>query len=159
MKPPRYKVVLKRKEKKMLYEMINTGVHPARQIRRARILLELNELRKNQQPPKYRPTYETIAYNCGVSVTTVQSILKQYINEGIESVLKRKKRKTPPIPPIVTGEIEARIIALACGTPPAGYAGWTLRLLESKVVELGIVEKISDTTIGRVLKKQNSNLI
>ncbi|WP_051949478.1 helix-turn-helix domain-containing protein [Methylosinus sp. PW1] len=57
------------------------------------------------------------------------------------------------------GETEARLIALACSTPPDGYARWTLRLLEEKVVELGIVERASDNTIGRVLKKTFSNRI
>jgi transposase len=159
MKRSIYKVVLTRKEKKMLHEIINTGVRPAKQIRRARILLELDALRKSQNiTPKYRPTYQAIANKCEVSVTTVQAILKQYVDEGLESTLSRKKRQIPPTPSIVTGDIEARIIAVACGKPPEGYNRWTLRLLESKVVELGILEKISDTTIGRVLKKLNLSL-
>ena len=158
MKKPIYKVVLSRRDKKMLYEIINTGVRPARQIRRARILIELDELRKCNLGPKYRPTYQSIANSCGVSVTTVQAILKQYVEEGIESTIKRKKRKDPPTASIVTGDIEARIIALACGEPPTGYTRWTLRLLENKVVGLGIINKISDTTICRVLKKRNLSL-
>lgn len=159
MKRSIYKVVLSRRDKKMLYEIINTGIRPARQIRRARILLELDALRKSNLGPKYRPTYQSVANRCDVSVTTVQAVLKQYVEEGIESTITRKRRNEPPTAPIVTGAIEARIIALACGKPPAGYARWTLRLLESKVVELGIIDKISDTTIGRVLKKQNLSLI
>ncbi|MDR2689308.1 MAG: helix-turn-helix domain-containing protein, partial [Azoarcus sp.] len=65
----------------------------------------------------------------------------------------RKKRETPPVAPIATGDTEARIIALACGEPPKGFSRWTLRLLEEKIVELGIVDHISDNTIGRLLKK------
>ena len=159
MKSPTYKVVLSRKHKKMLYEIINKGVHPARKIRRAKIVLGLDALRKDTGPQKYRATYETIAYNCGVSETTVQTIARQFVEEGIEATLTRKKRQTPPTAPIVTGDIEARIVALACSSPPQGYSRWTLRLLEKKVVELGIIDKISDTTIGRTLKKQNLSLI
>jgi hypothetical protein len=55
--------------------------------------------------------------------------------------------------------VEARIIALACGNPPKGFSRWTLRLLETKTVELGIVDHISDNTIGRLLKKHRLNLI
>ena len=68
--------------------------------------------------------------------------------------MTRKKRATPPVPPMFDGGEEARLVALACSPPPEGHAGWSLRLLENKVVELRIVEQASDNTIGRVLKKQ-----
>jgi hypothetical protein len=63
------------------------------------------------------------------------------------------------VPPIFDGEKEAKLIALACSKPPKGRTRWTLRLLEDKVVELGIVERASDSTIGRVLKKPLSSRI
>jgi hypothetical protein len=68
----------------------------------------------------------------------------------------RKRRATPPVPRIFDGEKEAKLIALACSQPPKGHAKWTLRLLESKVVELNIVDRASDNTIGRVLKKKQA---
>ena len=58
------------------------------------------------------------------------------LDEDHEVDLTHKKRETPPIKPIVTGDVEALLIALACSNPPDGYARWTLRLLEKKVVEL-----------------------
>jgi hypothetical protein len=64
-----------------------------------------------------------------------------------------KQRATPPVARIFDGETEARLIALACSSPPEGYARWSLRLLETRVVELNIVDRASDSTIGRVLKK------
>jgi hypothetical protein len=74
------------------------------------------------------------------------------VKEGIDRVLNRKKRETPPVQAKVTGEIEAKIIALSCGEPPAGYGRWTLRLLEERSkVELGV--ELSDSTIWWVLKK------
>jgi hypothetical protein len=79
------------------------------------------------------------------------------VNEGIEAVITRKKRKTPPVPAIFDGEKEAKLIALAGSPPPAGHAGWSLRLLEHKVGELKIVDQASDNTIGRVLKKTLSS--
>ena len=70
--------------------------------------------------------------------------------------MSRKKRSSPPSR-IFDGAAEARLIALACSQPPEGYTRWSLRLLEKRVVELGIVESASDTPIHRVLKKTRSN--
>jgi hypothetical protein len=70
-------------------------------------------------------------------------------------VLSRKQRATPAVPAIFDGEKEAKLIALACSKPPKGRTRWTLRLLENKVVELGIVDRASDSTIGRTLKKNS----
>src|SRR3954464_5064248 len=70
-----------------------------------------------------------------------------------EAVLSRKPRAMPAVARIFDGEREAKLIALACSKPPKGRARWTLRLLENKVVELGIVDRASDSTIGRTLKK------
>src|SRR6266481_8468850 len=73
--------------------------------------------------------------------------------EGFEAVLSRKPRAMPAVARIFDGEKEAKLIALAWSKPPKGRARWTLRLLENKVVELGIVDRASDSTIGRTLKK------
>ncbi|MDR1636334.1 MAG: helix-turn-helix domain-containing protein [Treponema sp.] len=79
------------------------------------------------------------------------------MKEGLERVINRKKRETPPVAAKVTGEIEAKIIALSCGEPPEGYSRWTLRLMEERSkVELGV--ELSDTTIGGVLKKNTPEI-
>ena len=83
-------------------------------------------------------------------------VLRTYATQGLDAVLNRKKRATPPTPPIFDGEKEAKLIALACSKPPEGCARWTLRLLEDKLVELDIVAR--DNTIGRVLKKTRFSL-
>src|SRR3984893_8462218 len=84
---------------------------------------------------------------------------KQWAQGGTDAVLNRKQRATPPVPRIFDGEKEARLIALACSQTPEGRTKWTLRLLESKVVNLNIVNHASDNTIGRFLKKMRSSLI
>src|SRR6516162_7664017 len=89
----------------------------------------------------------------------VYRVRKQLVEEGFEAVLSRKPRATAAVPRIFDGEKEAKLIALACSKPPQGYVRWTLRLLENKVVELGIVDRASDSTIGRTLKKTVSNPI
>jgi hypothetical protein len=93
------------------------------------------------------------------SASMLYRVRKQLVEEGFEAVLSRKQRATPAVPPIFDGEKEAKLIALACSKPPKGRARWTLRLLENKVVELGIVERASDSTIHRTLKKTVSNRI
>jgi hypothetical protein len=89
------------------------------------------------------------------SASMVYRVRKQLVEEGFEAVLSRKQPARPAIPPIFDGEKEAKLIALACSKPPKGRVRWTLRLLESKVVELNIVDRASDSTIGRVLKKHS----
>ena len=89
----------------------------------------------------------------------IYRVRKQLGEEGIEAVLSRKPRAAPAIPKIFDGEKEAKLIALACSEPPKGRARWTLRLLENKVVELNIVDRASDSTIGRTLKKTSSSRI
>jgi len=74
------------------------------------------------------------------------------VEEGLEAALARKTQSTSQ-PRIFDGEKEAKLIALACSEPPEGYARWSLWLLEKRVVELGIVDQASDSTIGRTLKK------
>lgn len=78
-------------------------------------------------------------------------VRKQLVEEGLEAVLSGKQRATPAVPPIFDGEKEAKQIAQACSKPPKGRARWTLRLLETKVVELGIVDRASASTIGWTL--------
>jgi Homeodomain-like domain len=87
------------------------------------------------------------------SVSMVYRVRKQLVEEGFEAVLSRKSRATPAVARIFDGEKKTKLIALACSKPPKGRARWTLRLLENKVVELNIVDRASDRTIGHTLKK------
>ncbi len=89
----------------------------------------------------------------------VYRVRKQLVEEGLDAVLSRKQREMPAVARIFDGEREAKLIALACSKPPKGYARWTLRLLENKVVELGVVDRASDSTIWRTLKKTRSSPI
>jgi transposase len=89
---------------------------------------------------------------------TVANLRERLVKEGIESALNRKPSKTPPRQRIIDGEVEAKLIALRCGEPPAGQARWTLRLLADIAVELEIVPAISHETLRQVLKKTNSNV-
>jgi transposase len=98
-----------------------------------------------------------VAARCGVSDVTVYQTIKDFCEKGMVETLSFKKRENPTNPPIVSGEKEARLIALACGTPPEGYSRWTIRLLADKAVELDIFPRISRETIRTVLKKLSLN--
>ena len=146
-----YKVELNEEEKKQLKQIVSKGKAPAKKIIRSNILLATNDKRE----PKI--TMREVAEIYGVSTTTVNEVRKSYAERGIEGTINRKKRDTPPVAAKITGEIEAKIIALSCSEPPAGYNRWTLRLLTSRVVELGYIESIGRTSVNEVLKKMNSS--
>lgn len=104
-------------------------------------------------------TQKEIAIRCGVCPDTVHILMKDFNIHGLDYCLRECIRETPSNPPIVTGEKEARIIALACGSAPDGRSRWTVRLLAEKVVELNIMETVSHETIRTTLKKHNLSLI
>jgi hypothetical protein len=149
MKGKKYYVRLTEPERKRLLEITEKGIRPARQIARANILLHLDENGTGKLPGEQ----EAIARQCGCGTALVYRVSKQYEREGIDRVLKRKVRQTPPVPPVVTGEAEAEIIALCCGEPPEGYSRRALRLLGSRAAEPGIAEHISAPAVGKILKK------
>lgn len=150
----RYVVRLSADERERLEALIRKGKSPAQRLLKARILLkaDVSEGGEGWSDSRIIKALET-------SVSMVYRVRKQLAEEGLEAVLSRKQRATPAVPPIFDGEKEAKLIALACSKPPKGRARWTLRLLETKVVELGIVERASDSTIQRALKKTLSSPI
>jgi transposase len=98
-----------------------------------------------------------IAAALDTSIATVERTRRQLVEEGFEAVLARKYNPSSAPPRIFDGVAEAKLIALTLSPAPEGFARWSLRLLEEKVVELNIVVKTSDNTIGRTLKKTFSN--
>jgi transposase len=96
-----------------------------------------------------------IAQRVGVDPQTITNVATVYAQRGgdVVATIQRKKRLTPPVEPKVTGEVEARSIALACSTPPPGHARWSLRLLERQVQLAQDIPDMDHPTIGKVLKK------
>ena len=148
----KYVIELSNQEKIRLMEIVKKGNSPARTILRANILLA-----SDKQNDRYM-TVSEIANAYRTTPTTVQTVRASYCKKGLEATITRKKRETPPIPAKVTGEVEAHVIALACGQPPEGYSKWTLRLLANKTVELGYIKSISHVTVSTILKKTNLSL-
>jgi len=150
----RYVVRLSADEREQLEALIRKGKSPAQRLLKARILLkaDVSGAGEGWSDSRIIKALET-------SPSMVYRVRKQLVEEGFEAVLSRKQRATPAVARIFDGEKEAKLIALACSKPPKGRVRWTLRLLENKVVELGIVDRASDSTIGRALKKTLSSPI
>ena len=150
----RYVVRLSADEREQLEALIRKGKSPAQRLLKARILLkaDVSGAGEGWSDSRIIKALET-------SPSMVYRVRKQLVEGGFEAVLSRKQRATPAVARIFDGEKEAKLIALACSKPPKGRARWTLRLLENKVVELGIVDRASDSTIGRALKKTLSSPI
>lgn len=146
----KYVVKLSDDERSRLNDLIGKGKSPAKILLKARILLkaDASEAGSGWSDSRIIEALET-------SVSMVYRVRRQLVEEGFEAVLVRKQRATPAVQRIFDGEKEAKLIALACSRPPSGRARWTLRLLEEKVVELNIVDRASDNTIGRTLKKMS----
>jgi poly-gamma-glutamate capsule biosynthesis protein CapA/YwtB (metallophosphatase superfamily) len=149
----RYVVKLSDEERERLNTLIRMGKHPARQLTRARILLKADASEGGEAWSDSQ-----IATALDTSIDTVARTRQQMVEEGFDSVLVRKHSPASARPRIFDGAAEAKLIALACSAPPKGRKRWTLQLLEEAVVELNIVERASDNTIGRTLKKTRSSL-
>jgi putative transposase len=132
-----------------LEKLTRTGTSKARVITRAKILL-LADTNQNQ-----KQTRKDIAQLTQTSVPTVSRICNRYAVEGLHAALEEKPR--PGAIPKITGEIEAKIMLLACSEPPKGAARWTLSLLKNQVVAEGLLSSVGRTTLGDRLKKMKLN--
>ena len=151
-KPKYYPVKLTAKERKELSAIMGKDGYSAQQRKRASILLALDE---SQGAAKEQAD---IACVLKTSTVTIYKVSKEFFDKGLEKTIARKKRATPPVEPKVDGKVEARIIQMACSKAPDGHARWTLRLLEDRVAEIDDLPNLSDTTIGRLLKKRRLSL-
>jgi transposase len=142
-----YVVKLKGRERLELDRKISAGRESARVLARTRVLLKCDD----------GCTDEEAAEAVGVSVGTVQRTRKRFCVEGLAAL---RDHPQPPRPEKrkIDGAAEARLVTLACSTPPDGREGWTMQLLADSMVRLKYVEgAVSDETIRRVLKKTRSN--
>jgi len=147
-------IMLDDAQRQELEAFAKKGVHSARLITRAKAILALDRSNK-----KDHLRIGKICEQVGLSREAINTIRKEFLSSpSVGEFLTRKKRETPPVPPKVTGEVKAHIIALVCSEPPKGYARWTLQLLADKSVELKYIDSITDMTVWRLLKKRNISL-
>jgi transposase len=148
----KYVVKLSAEEREQLDCAIRGGKHPAQRLTKARILLKADAGEAGEGWSDSR-----IAKALDTSLATIARTRQQLVEEGFDAVLTRKHSPNSARPRIFDGAAEAKLIALALSEPPKGRARWTLSLLEDEVVELNIVARASDNTIGRTLKKTASS--
>ena len=145
-------VELNATERARLDTLISKGKAPAKMLLKARILLKADAA---EGGPGWLDA--RIVEALDTNLTMVSRVREKLVTEGLDAVLTRKKRETPPVPAIFDGERQAKLTALACSAPPEGFARWTIRLLAEHVVERKIVETAHFNTVGRALKKTSSN--
>jgi hypothetical protein len=148
----KYVVRLSAEERNQLNDLIRSGKRSAQLLTKARILLKADVSDAGEGWSD-----SAIAGALDTSIANIERTRRQLVEEGFAAVLRRKYNPNSAPPRIFDGVAEARLIALTLSPAPEGYARWSLRLLEEKVVELNIVGKASDNTIGRMLKKTFSN--
>ena len=150
-RPIKFVIRLTSEKRTRLEGMIHCGKGAVNSALKARILLKADVSENGSSWSD-----ERISEALKTNLSTVLRTCRQFVEVGLDVALSRKKSSWSP-PRTFDGEAEAKLIALTCSEPPKGHTHWTLRLLEKRVVDLGIVEAASDTTIYRVLKKNEFN--
>lgn len=143
----KFVVRLSEEERRDLKELISKGSTQAYRIKHANILLKADS-----GGPAWKD--ERIAEAFGCHLGTVRNVRRRLIEGGLEAALARKPQARPSRARILDGRGEARLITLACSTPPEGRGSWTLELLAQGLVRLNVVERISYETVRRTLKKR-----
>ena len=131
-------------ERTQLETLLKQGSLPARKFKRILALLELDRGR----------TFTEVAQTVGVTIQSVSIWAGKYREMGLTGL---DDKPIPGRPTTISGEERAKVTALACSEAPEGHSQWSLRLLAEKAVELELVEEISHTHVGRILKKTDSS--
>ena len=142
----KYIVRLTDAERESLNQIVAKLKGSSQKVRKAQVLLKADV-----DGPGWTDAKIADAFGCRTK--TVENIRERLVTKGFEATLEGGKRLEPPCPKRLDGKQEAALIALRLGTPPPGFANWTLRLLAEQVVVLEIAETISHETVRRTLKK------
>jgi transposase len=137
----KYHVTLTDEEREQLRKLTSKGKVSVRKLKRVQILLAADAGEIDAD----------IAAVLGIAVTTVERIRKRFVEGGVTFALEEKPR--PGGQTKLDGEGEAVLVALACSEPPKGRSAWTMQLLADRIVELVVVDSLSDETVRQRLKK------
>ncbi len=148
----KYVVTLTAEERQELQALIRAGKASALRLARARVLLKADAADGGPAWPD-----ERIAEALDIGLATVARVRQRFVELGVAAALERRKQTRPSRLRKLDGRAEAKLIALACSAPPAGRTAWTLQLLAGRLVELRVVDAVSDETVRRVLKKTRSS--
>jgi hypothetical protein len=147
----KYRVTLTAEERGHLEQTVSVGKAAARKLTHARILLLADT-----SPGKGQPDLD-IVKALGVGLRTVERVRKRLVTEGFAAALDHKPQPPRPDKIKIKGDVEQRLVRLACGDPPEGRCHWTLPLLADELVALGVVEAVSTETVRQALKKTTFN--
>ena len=148
----KYIVRLSAEERQQLTQLVRTGKVAAYRRTHAQVLLWADE---GEAGPGLLDA--AVAVRAGVAASTVARVRQRCVEQGVAAALSRQPRSRERGRRL-DGAGEAHLVALMCSDPPAGQARWTLKLLGSRLVELGMVESISHETVRQVLKKRHQTL-
>ena len=152
MSEKKFRVDLTADERDHLDDLLRKGKASVLVLSRARILLLADQ---SDLGPAV--SGETIAEDLGIGLRTISRVRRRFIERGFEACLQRKPQDRPSRERTLDGTAEAKLIAMACSSPPDGRAVGTMQLLADRLVELKIVETISDETVRRAMKKTRSS--
>jgi transposase len=137
----KYIVDLTSTERAKLLTLIGAGESSARKVKRANILLLADEGKKDEE----------IAEALHTSVATIERTRRRFVLEGLTASLNERPR--PGARCKLDAKAEAVLETLAKSKPPDGRKRWTMQLLADRLVELKVVDSISDETVRQQLKK------
>ena len=147
----KYRVTLTAEERADLEQLVSCGKAAARKLTHARILLLADDSLGNERPD------DEIVAALGTSLRTVSRVRQQLVTQGLDVALLRRPQPPRPDKIKIKGDVEQRLIELACSDPPKGRCHWTLQLLADELVVLGLVPKVSTETVRQALKKTTSS--
>ena len=147
----KYRITLTGEERTGLEQLVSAGKAAARKLTHARILLLADE--------KYGEAGSDaeIVSALGTSVRTIERLRKRLVTEGLEAAIDHRPQPPRPDKIKMKGNVEQKLVELACSDPPQGRCRWTLQLLADELVVLGLVDTISTVTVWQALKKMTSS--
>jgi DNA-binding transcriptional LysR family regulator len=145
----KYRVALSEEEREGLTRMVSAGKAAARKLTHARILLLADDSLGDERPD------EQIVAALGSSLRTVSRVRQQLVTEGVDVAILRRRQPPRPDKIKIKGDVERRLITLACSDPPVGRCHWTVQLLADELVVLGLVDRIGVETVRQALKKRH----
>jgi transposase len=148
----KFRVTLASEERAALEQLILKGRAASRKLTHARILLLADAGRGEGNAD------DEIASTLGTSFKTIARIRKRFVTEGITAAIDPRPQPARPDKIKIKGDVEQKLIKLACTDPPRGRCHWTLQLLADEMVVLGLVGSISIETVRQALKKTTFSL-
>jgi hypothetical protein len=147
----KYRVTLAAEERAALEQLVSKGKAAARKLIHARVLLLADDSQGGESPD------DEIVAALGTSPRTVARVRKRLVTEGFLAALDHRPQPARPDKIKIRGDVEQKLVELACTDPPKGRCRWTLQLLADEMVVLGLVDTISLETVRHALKKTTSS--